>query len=146
MLFSCPFMLSSCLFMLPSPHILFSVSSWPFLSCFLACAQYDRHSVGPVPERDVFVVGIKEGLPVSLLREAGSKCGVVLGVRVHRNPKTKVFLGAATISYARAGDGRKAIDILDKSVIGGCLLKAELDDRGGVTNPFRFHVVTCVTS
>ena len=79
----------------------------------------------------MLVVGIKEGLSVSLLREAGSKCGVVLGVRVHRNPKTKAFLGAATITYAHAGDGKKAVHGLDKSVVGGCYLKAELDDRGG---------------
>ena len=100
------------------------------LSCRLLRAQYDRHSVGPAPEKDVLVVGIKEGLSVSLLREAGSKCGAVLGVRVHRHPKTKAFLGAATITYARAGDGKKAVCVLDKSTVGGCCLEAELDDRG----------------
>ena len=79
----------------------------------------------------MLVIGIKEGLSVSLLREAASKCGTVLGVKVHRNPKTKAFLGAATISYACAGDGKKAAGVLDKSVVGGCYLKAELDDKGG---------------
>lgn len=125
-----PFSCSSPLTSFPPPLQLPFSLSLPPLSCCLLHTQYDRHSVGPAPEKDVLVVGIKEGLSVSLLREAGSKCGAVLGVRVHRHPKTKAFLGAATITYARAGDGKKAVCVLDKSTVGGCCLEAELDDRG----------------
>lgn len=78
----------------------------------------------------MLIIGISEGLPLSLLREEAAKHGVVQGVKMHKDPKTKGFLGAATITYTRAGDGKKAACALDQSIVRGCYLKADLDDKG----------------
>ena len=51
-------------------------------------------------------------------------------IKFHRHPKTKTFLGAATVSFMRTGEGRRAVGELDGKIVGGCYLRAELDDQG----------------
>ena len=92
--------------------------------------QYDRYWVGESPERDVFVIGLNENLKGALLRDICTNVAPVHSIRFHRHPKTKTFLGAATVSFAQAGQGRKAITELDGKIVAGCYLRAELDDKG----------------
>ena len=54
----------------------------------------------------------------------------VHSIKFHRHPKTKTFLGAATVSFEQSGSGRKAVKELDGRIVGGCYLRAELDDSG----------------
>ena len=56
--------------------------------------------------------------------------GSIHTIKFHRHPKTKTFLGAATVSFLHSGNGRKAVGELDGKVMGGCYLRAELDDNG----------------
>ena len=51
-------------------------------------------------------------------------------IKFHRHPKTKAFLGAVTICFCYCGSGKKAVETLDGVIIGGCYLRAELDDQG----------------
>lgn len=94
-------------------------------------AQYDKHWVGELPERDVFVIGLNESVKGSLLKEVCTEIAPVYAMKFHRHPKTKTFLGAATVSFVRAGNGRVAVGQLDGKIVGGCYLRAELDDNGG---------------
>lgn len=65
----------------------------------------------------------------SLFKEACDKIGIVHSIKFHRHPKTKTFLGAATVSFLHSGFGHKAVDELDGKMMGGCYLRAELDDN-----------------
>ena len=96
--------------------------------------QYDKHWVGQLPERDVFVIGLNESVKGTLLKEVCTEIAAVHSIKFHRHPKTKTFLGAATVSFVRSGSGRKAVRVLDGKIVGGCYLRAELDDNGEVVH------------
>ena len=51
-------------------------------------------------------------------------------VKFHRHLKSRVFLGSATVSFLKAGCGEKAVDELNGTVVCGCKITVELDDRG----------------
>ena len=92
--------------------------------------QFDKFWEGNPPERDVFVIGLNESVKSSLLKEVCDEVASVHSIRFHRHPKSKTFLGAATVSFQDAGSGRKAVKELDGKIVGGCYLRAELDDSG----------------
>ncbi len=93
-------------------------------------AQFDKHWVGEPPDRDVFIIGLNEGVKGTLLKEACTEVAPVHSVKFHRHPRSKTFLGAATVSFVRSGSGRLAVSELDGKIVGGCYLRAELDDSG----------------
>lgn len=76
------------------------------------------------------MIGLNESVKSSLFKEVCTGIGALHAMKFHRHPKTKTFLGAATVSYVEAGVGSKAVKELDGKVIGGCYLRAELDDNG----------------
>ena len=76
------------------------------------------------------MIGLNESVRSSLFKEVCSGIGPVHSMKFHRHPKTKTFLGAATVSFVHAGVGKTAVTELDGKVIGGCYLRAELDDSG----------------
>ena len=86
--------------------------------------------MGDPPKRDVFVIGLNESVKSSLFKEVCEGIGSVHAIKFHRHPKTKTFLGAATVSFVHTDMGAKAMGELDGKVIGGCYLRAELDDNG----------------
>lgn len=91
--------------------------------------KFDKFWVGPAPERDVFVIGLIDSA-TSALKEACDAIGPVNNIKLHRHPKTKTFLGAATVCFEERGAGQKAIAELDKKIVGGCYVRVELDDSG----------------
>ncbi len=103
------------------------------MRCVPSVAQFDKHWIGESPDRDLFVIGLNEGVKGSLLKDACVEVAPVHSIKFHRHPKTKTFLGAATVSFVRAGSGRLAASELDGKIVGGCYLRAELDDSGGCT-------------
>ena len=78
----------------------------------------------------MFVIGVSEAMKGSLLKETCSQLAPVHGVKFHHHPLTKTFLGAATVSFTYTGHGKKAVTELDGRIVGGCYLRAELDDKG----------------
>ena len=76
------------------------------------------------------MIGLNESLRSSLFKEVCAGIGAVHSMKFHRHPKSKTFLGAATVSFMECGVGAKAVAELDGTVIGGCYLRAELDDSG----------------
>ena len=76
------------------------------------------------------MIGLNESVRSSLFKEVCSAIGPVHSMKFHRHPKTKTFLGAATVSFEQSGMGKAAVLELDGKVIGGCYLRAELDDSG----------------
>lgn len=92
--------------------------------------QYDKHWQGPPPERDVFIIGLNDLAQSDSLKDVCAQFGSVHSLRMHRHPKTKAFLGAATVLYSQAGSARKAVQEIDGKIIAGCYLKADLDDKG----------------
>lgn len=76
------------------------------------------------------MIGLNESVKSSLFKEVCSGIGAVHAIKFHRHPKSKTFLGAATVSFVETGVGKKAVGELDGKVIGGCYLRAELDDGG----------------
>ena len=78
----------------------------------------------------MFVIGLSEAVKGSVLREACAQLAPVHSIRFHHHPKTRTFLGAATISFTHTGHGRKAASKLDGTIVGGCYLRAEVDDKG----------------
>ena len=66
----------------------------------------------------------------SLLKEVCTEIAPVHAIKIPRHPKTKTFLGAATVCFERPGSGRLAVSELDGKIVGGCYLRAELDDDG----------------
>ena len=94
--------------------------------------QYDKFWQGVAPERDVFIVGLTDPAQLDVLRETAAGVGPLHGIKLHRHPRTKAFLGAATIMYARAGCGKQAASELDGKIVAGCYLRADLDDKGAL--------------
>ena len=88
--------------------------------------------MGNSPERDVFVIGLNENVKSNLLKEVCDEIATVHSIKFHRHPKTKTFLGAATVSFEHFGCGKKAAKELDGRIVGGCYLRAELDDNGKI--------------
>lgn len=82
------------------------------------------------PERDVFIMGLTDPAQQEVLRLTAAEVGPLHGIKLHRHPRTKAFLGAATIMYSRAGCGKKAASELDGKIVAGCYLRADLDDKG----------------
>lgn len=78
----------------------------------------------------MFVIGLNDGARGTLFREACVEIDPIHSIKFHRHPKTKSFLGAATVCFARSGAGQKALSQLDGKIVGGCYLRAELDDSG----------------
>jgi len=76
------------------------------------------------------VIGLNDSVRSSLFKEVCSGIGTIHSIKFHRHPKNKTFLGAATVSFLHMGVGRKAMLELDGKVMGGCYLRAELDDGG----------------
>lgn len=76
------------------------------------------------------MIGLNESVKSSLFREVCSGIGAIHTIKFHRHPKSKTFLGAATVSFVDCGMGSKAVLELDGKVMGGCYLRAELDDSG----------------
>ena len=93
-------------------------------------SQYDKDWVGEPPERDVFVIGLSEAVKGAVLRETCSQLAPVHSIRFHHHPRTKTFLGAATVAFTYPGHGKKAAKELDGRIVGGCYLRAEVDDKG----------------
>lgn len=86
--------------------------------------------MGDPPERDVFVIGLSEAVKGSLLRETCSQLAPVHTIKFHHHPRTKTFLGAATVAFTHTGHGKKAAKELDGRIVGSCYLRAEVDDKG----------------
>ncbi len=78
----------------------------------------------------MFVIGLTESVRGSLFKEVCEGIGLIYSIKFHRHPKTKTFLGAATVSFIHPGAGTKAVEELDGKIVGGCYLRAELDDSG----------------
>ena len=78
----------------------------------------------------MFVIGLNENVKGSLLKEVCTEMAPVHAIKIPRHPKTKTFLGAATVCFERPGSGRLAVSELDGKIVGGCYLRAELDDDG----------------
>ena len=78
----------------------------------------------------MFFIGLNDSVRGAILREACEEVAPVHSIKFHRHPKTKTFLGAATVCFAGMGGGRKALSELDGKIVGGCYLRAELDDTG----------------
>ena len=76
------------------------------------------------------MIGLNESVKSTLLKEVCDEIATVHGIKFHRHPKTKTFLGAATVSFQHSGMGLKAMKELDGKIVGGCYLRAELDDNG----------------
>lgn len=76
------------------------------------------------------MIGLNESVRSSLFKEVCTGIGAVHSIKFHRHPKSKTFLGAATVSFIHQGIGRKAVRELDGKVMGGCYLRAEPDDSG----------------
>lgn len=76
------------------------------------------------------MIGLNESVRSSLFKEVCAGIGDIHGIKFHRHPKSKTFLGAATVSFVENGVGGKAVEELDGKVMGGCYLRAELDDGG----------------
>lgn len=102
------------------------------MSNFNTLPQYDKFWEGKPPQRDVFVIGLNESVKSTLLKEVCDEIATVHNIKFHRHPKTKTFLGAATVSFQHSGTGLKAVKELDGKIVGGCYLRAELDDNGEV--------------
>ena len=96
----------------------------------MLCIQYDKDWTGALPQRDVFVIGLSEAVKGSLLRETCAQLAPVHSIRFHHHPRTKTFLGAATVAFIHTGHGKKAAAELDGRIVGGCYLRVELDDKG----------------
>ena len=77
------------------------------------------------------MIGLNESVKGALLREVCSQIAPVHSIKFHRHPKTKMFLGAASVAFTHGGHGRKAVGELDGKIVAGCYLRAELDDKGG---------------
>ena len=92
--------------------------------------QYDKYWHGPNPEREVFVIGLNDSVRGYLFKEVCHRLGEIHSIRNHLHPKSKTFLGASTVSFVKMGAGRSALADLDGKIIGGCYLRAELDDEG----------------
>ena len=92
--------------------------------------QYDKFWQGEPPQRDVFVIGLNESVKGALLKEVCSEIAPVHAIKFHRHPKSKTFLGAATVCFSHTGSGARAARELDGKIVGGCYLRAELDDSG----------------
>ena len=92
--------------------------------------QYDKFWQGVAPERDVFIMGLTDPAQQEVLRLTAAELGPLHGIKLHRHPRSKAFLGAATIMYAQAGCGKKAAGELDGKIVAGCYLRADLDDKG----------------
>ena len=78
------------------------------------------------------MIGLNESVKSTLLKEVCDEIATVHGIKFHRHPKTKTFLGAATVSFQHSGMGLKAVKELDGKIVCGCYLRAELDDNGKV--------------
>ncbi len=78
----------------------------------------------------MFLIGLNEVAGGTALKEVCEEVGPLNCIKLHRHPKTKSFLGAATVCFEEIGDGRKAMARLDGKIVGGCYLGAELDDNG----------------
>ncbi len=78
----------------------------------------------------MFVIGLNDNVRGSLFKEVCAGLGEIQALRHHLHPKTKTFLGASTVSYMKNGVGRSAMKELDGKIVGGCYLRAELDDEG----------------
>lgn len=76
------------------------------------------------------MIGLNESVKGALLREVCSQIAPVHSIKFHRHPKTKMFLGAASVAFTHGGHGRKAVGELDGKIVAGCYLRAELDDKG----------------
>lgn len=76
------------------------------------------------------MIGLNEAMKSSLFRETCAQLAPVHAIKFHHHPKTRTFLGAATVAFTHMGHGRKAVGELDGKIVGGCYLRAELDDRG----------------
>ena len=99
------------------------------MTCFIV--QYDRFWVGDAPQREVLVTGLPESLQHgSLLKESCETIGPVHTIRYHKHPKSRAFLGAASVLYCKAGDGLIAAEKLNESIVGGVILQVVLDDKG----------------
>lgn len=98
-------------------------------------SQYDKDWVGDPPERDVFVIGLNEAMKSSL-RETCSQLYPIHAIKFHHHPKTRTFLGAATVAFTHTGHGKKAVGELDGKIVGGCYLRAELDDKGTTSQQY----------
>ena len=99
------------------------------MTCFIV--QYDRFWVGDAPQREILVTGLPESLQHgSLLRESCETIGPVHAIRYHKHPKSRAFLGAASVLYCKAGDGLIAAEKLNESIVGGVILQVVLDDKG----------------
>ena len=76
------------------------------------------------------MIGLNEAMKSSLLRETCAQLAPVHAIKFHHHPKTKTFLGAATVVFTHMGHGKRVVGELDGKIVGGCYLRAELDDRG----------------
>lgn len=76
------------------------------------------------------MIGLNENVRGSLFREVCVGLGNIQNIKNHLHPKSKTFLGASTISFLERGVGQTAVKELDGKVVGGCYLRAELDDDG----------------
>ena len=91
------------------------------------------------------MIGLNESVKSTLLKEVCDEIAPVHSIRFHRHPKTKTFLGAATVSFEQSGCGKKAVKELDGKIVGGCYLRAELDDSGKIIHMHvHVHVCMCV--
>ena len=88
------------------------------------------------------MIGLNENVRGSLFKEVCATLGEIYSLKHHLHPKTKTFLGASTVSFVRIGAGRSAMAELDGKIVGGCYLRAELDDAGECN--FLFVVVGSV--
>ena len=95
--------------------------------------QYDKFWQGVAPERDVFIVGLTDPAQLDVLRETAAGCGgLFMASSFTATLGPRLFLGAATIMYARAGCGKQAASELDGKIVAGCYLRADLDDKGAL--------------
>ena len=85
------------------------------------------------PERDVLVTGLDESQQI-ILKEACEDIGPVQSIKFHKNPKTRIFMGIVSLSYSKAGDGKKAVSNLNGKTIGGSPVIMVIDDKGELCN------------
>ncbi len=80
------------------------------------------------------MIGLNESVRGSLFKEVCAGIGAIHAIKFHKHPKSKTFLGAATVSFLESGGGSKAVKELDGKVMGGCYLRAErkLVGRGAI--------------
>ena len=88
------------------------------------------------------MIGLNESVKSTLLKEVCDEIATVHSIKFHRHPKTKTFLGAATVSFQHTGTGQKAVKELDGKIVGGCYLRAELDDNGEILYKAHIHNYT----